>query len=595
MDRVDDLALLRRFEPVLRLTAGEVFTPTSVERYVASAQLLLAAGTPYAQVLVERGGLDPAGLATLGREYADEPLSLRYVERPMSFSEHRAWLRRGGRQRFRPISRAAAVGLLARFIAALMQLTLLVRGAVPGGWTAAAAEQARAADPDRRCTYYGRVSRDAGYVILQYWFLYPMNDWRSSFGGVNDHEADWEQITVYVTDEPEPRPTWVAFSSHDEHGADLRRRWDDPDLDRVGEHPVVYVGAGSHSGAYLPGEYLVTVAPELPRWIDAIRLTLARLSPWHEPGELTIGIPYIDYRRGDGLSIGPGQDEEWDAVVIDDDTPWVHDYRGLWGLDTRDRFGGERAPAGPRYERDGRVRQSWGQPIAWADLDALPPTAEAARALWEGRAATLGRRLAAVEAELAVVRGHLREATVAATVAGRTTTSSAAVVAARRRTDELRQEQARLTSSLDEAERLAGLDVPVPPPHTHLRHRALPLDAARGSRVLGVWAAVSAALLMAILGGLLLANPTHLVSWSLAVLAGMIALESVLRGSLFTLVTRVVVTAAALVTVGVLVAFTVANIRVTAGILLVVTAAYLLVRTVLDALRNWVGEQEQAG
>ena len=42
-------------------------------------------------------------------------------------------------------------------------------------------------------------------------------------------------------------------------------------------------------------------------------------------------------------------------MLIDDETPWVRDYRGLWGLDTRDRFGGERAPAGPRYERDGTV------------------------------------------------------------------------------------------------------------------------------------------------------------------------------------------------------------------------------------------------
>jgi hypothetical protein len=31
--------------------------------------------------------------------------------------------------------------------------------------------------------------RDAGYLILQYWLFYAMNDWRSTFGGVNDHEA----------------------------------------------------------------------------------------------------------------------------------------------------------------------------------------------------------------------------------------------------------------------------------------------------------------------------------------------------------------------------------------------------------------------
>lgn len=585
-----DLALLRRFEPVLRLTAGEVFIPTSVEAYLGEAQLLANARTPIAEVVAERGELDPATLAAHGRAHAREALSLRYVERPMTLKAHRSWLRRGGRERFKPISRAAAVGLLARLVSAFMQLSLLVRGRVPGGWTAAAAEQARAADPERRCTYYGRVSREAGFLALQYWFLWPMNDWRSSFGGVNDHEADWEQVTVFLTDTPEPRPVWVAFSSHDEVGADLRRRWDDPDLTRVGDHPVVFVGAGSHSGAYLPGDYLVTVVPDLPRWVQAIRVQLARIFPWRDAATLTIGIPYIDYRRGDGLSIGPGQDLPWHAERIDDDTPWVRDYRGLWGLDTRDRFGGERAPAGPRYERDGRIRQSWAQPVAWADLDAVPPTHAAAREQWVGRAAALRGRLSDLADELGRARANLRAATVADHMTGGTTTSAAAVAVARRRVLELRQEQARLASSLDEAEQYAGEPVPVVPPHAHLRHRSLPLEA-KGSRVLGVWAALSAALLMATLGALLVANPTHLASWSLAVLAGMIALESVLRGSLLTLVTRVVVTAAVLIVVGVVVAFTVTNIRVTAGVLLLAAALYLLVKTVVDTYRNWVGEE----
>jgi hypothetical protein len=31
-----------------------------------------------------------------------------------------------------------------------------------------------------------------------------MNDWRSTFGGVNDHEADWEQVTVFLPDPPAP-------------------------------------------------------------------------------------------------------------------------------------------------------------------------------------------------------------------------------------------------------------------------------------------------------------------------------------------------------------------------------------------------------
>ena len=86
------------------------------------------------------------------------------------------------------------------------------------------------------------MSRDGGYVILQYWYFYAMNDWRSTYGGVNDHESDWEQVTIFLTEET-LQPSWVAFSSHDEVGDDLRRRWDDPDIEFVdGVHPVVYAG-----------------------------------------------------------------------------------------------------------------------------------------------------------------------------------------------------------------------------------------------------------------------------------------------------------------------------------------------------------------
>ena len=131
-----------------------------------------------------------------------------------------------------------------------MRLSLLLRRRVPGGTTAAAERDYRAhADPDG-CPYYGRVIRDRGFIALQYWFFYAMNDWRSTFAGVNDHEADWEQVTLFLPDPPEPssRPSWLAFSAHDETGDDLRRRSDDPDLQWRDTHPVVFVGAGSTFG-----------------------------------------------------------------------------------------------------------------------------------------------------------------------------------------------------------------------------------------------------------------------------------------------------------------------------------------------------------
>ena len=139
---------------------------------------------------------------------------------------------------------------------------------------------------------------------------------------------------------------------------------------------MVFVGAGSHSGACLPGDYMVTVEPAVFRRLLAAWRRLTRLLlPWTRDREGTaFGIPFIDYRRGDGLSVGPGEERGWSPVLIDDTTPWLRDYRGLWGLETGDPFGGERAPAGPRYERTGSVRRCWSDPVGWAGLDKVSPT-----------------------------------------------------------------------------------------------------------------------------------------------------------------------------------------------------------------------------
>ena len=73
--------------------------------------------------------------------------------------------------------------------------------------------------------------RQNGWIVLQYWFFYPFNNWRSGFFGANDHEADWEMICVYLAQDEllgEIYPAWVAYASHDYQGDDLRRRWDEP-------------------------------------------------------------------------------------------------------------------------------------------------------------------------------------------------------------------------------------------------------------------------------------------------------------------------------------------------------------------------------
>jgi len=421
MEAADDLRLLRRYEPVLRFTEGELFLPMPVEDYLERCSLWRSGSrrgrrrAGAGERFCAPGELTPSRLAQMSAPGPD--LALRFVERPLGRRELRAWRRDAGRPRLTGGGgRFAAVGLLSRFIDAVMRLSLLLRGRVPGGTTAAAEQDYRAhAEPDS-CPYYGRVSRDRGFIALQYWFFYAMNDWRSTFAGVNDHEADWEQVTVFLPDPPVSslRPAWVAFSSHDETGDDLRRRFDDPDLLWRDTHPVVFVGAGSHSGACLPGDYLVTVEPpSLRRMLAGLRRLSRLLLPWTRTDSGTsFGLPFIDYHRGDGPGVGPGEAKRWCPVLIDDQTPWVRDYQGLWGLDTGDPFGGERAPAGPRYERDGAVRLCWSDPVGWAGLDKEAPSHAAEQQAVEGRITELDAQLAAVTAELDDRGDELRRARV---------------------------------------------------------------------------------------------------------------------------------------------------------------------------------------
>ena len=432
------------------------------------------------------------------------------------------------------------------------------------------------------------MTRDAGYVAIQYWFLYPMNDWRSSFGGVNDHEGDWEQITVFLADtEDGPVPTWVAFSSHDEVGADLRRRWDDPDLAMVGDHPVVYVGAGSHSGAYLPGEYLVSIAPNLPRWLERLRRSLARILPWADP-EGQIGIPFIDYRRGDGLSIGPGGDHGWHACLVDESTDWVVDYAGLWGLDTHDPLGGERAPAGPRYERDGRVRTSWAQPVAWADLDQEPPGNGQREALWEHRVDAVTEQLHGVESELAVARARLRSVTVAEgspdpmSRPHRTEFERASA-----RVRDLRARQKQLAEQATALERSDVGVLPTPGVHDHLSHRALPLVVGESSGwALRAWSSVSTVLLFVAAGLVLLDGSSALLAPLLGVIAVMLLVEAILRRRMLDLLVRVAIAVA--VGAGLLLVADVllGHMRQTLGVLLLLGAGILAIQSLGEAGRR---------
>jgi hypothetical protein len=552
---MNDLDLLRKFEPVVCFTDGELFFPCAVDEYIKRCSLWLRNGKSTEEQLADQGELTTENLARFREVPADHTLYLRFVEQPMDPIDYQHWQHRPDKPTFVAPGRLARVGLLARILDSVFDLSFIIRGNVPGGTTAVADVKYRhMRRQDPRFVYYGRVIREGGYIVLHYLFFYAMNNWRSSFYGVNDHEADWEQVFVYLTDEAvdEPVPVWSAYASHDFSGDDLRRRWDDPELDEFdGSHPLVYAGAGSHASYFLPGEYLMNIEPEFLRPVKNAVMALRKfwtdtLGQGESAGdedrvETLLSVPFVDYARGDGIRIGPGQEYGWSPILLTKDMGWVEDYRGLWGLDTQDPFGGERAPAGPKYNRDGSVRTTWYDPLGWAGLDKVPPPDKAETQLRK-HLAVLTQQQQALEPELVRKRDELRQLSLEVQALHETDYLNYLY---RDQLEKLNAAQAELQSlyaqysSLAEAGKatqsyLTKIERGIlPDPQAHIGHKHLPEPPAdEQARIAELWAAVSGGLLLLVYGGLMVLIPSRWLAWTILVGIVFFAIEAAIRGRL---------------------------------------------------------------
>lgn len=599
---MDDLDLLRRFEPIVRYTKGELFFPAGVDEYVNRASLWLRTPDNQDRLLVPAGELNLDVLAQHDEAPVDHVLYMNLVQEPMPSLAYQRWRNRPDREVFHSAGRLARVPLLFRIVDSLFDVTFLVRGQVPGGFTAAAQvryEEMHRRDPRR--VYYGRVVRDRRWIVLQYLFFFTMNDWRSTFYGVNDHETDWEQVFVYAyeTGDGSLEPRWVAYASHDFKGDDLRRRWDDPLLDKVGTHPVVYAGAGSHASYFEHGEYLVGIEPAFLKPVEYYAQRLRRF--WYE--QLGMGrhdqpamnrrdrpllnIPHIDYARGDGKSIGPGQPEAWSPVVISDDVPWVDKYRGLWGLDTRDFIGGERAPSGPKYNRDGSVRQSWYDPLGWAGMDKVPPPPEV-KSAFEARIAELEQRRQDLDEQIAAERAGIAKLELDL-IALRTSeygggiakATEPAADAGRKTLDGLQQERVVISETIRAlqatlARHVAGEELSATAHIRSIHHPEPPLPANRF--FVDVWAAISGGLTLLALVVLFFLQPPFWLALILVVLMAFGAIEAAARSRLTNyLLTTVIIMA--------LIAVAILFIEFWQAILILSVAALVIFMTV-DNLRE---------
>jgi hypothetical protein len=560
-----DIDLLRRYEPILKFTEGELFFPTSIEGYIARCSLWVRGEGETHRLLIPAGSVAVEDLVKEG--HRDPGVYLRFVQHPITGTEYQHWARHE-RPPFKAPGRLARVGLVSRFADGLFTLSLLMRGKVPGGTTAAASRQYRqavgAAPP---FVYYGRVVRSGGYIALHYMFFYYMNDWRSTFYGVNDHEADWEQAYVYLSDDEDGEiPLWVAGSAHDYFGDDLRRRWDDPAMTVEGTHPVLYPGGGSHAHYFEAGEYLTPVGLRFLKPLDRASSAVSRV--WRnvlrqggrsngdqtaKQGERFFSLPFVDYARGDGQAVGPGY-ADWSPRMLHEDLPWVGAYRGLWGLDTDDIFDGELAPAGPAYTRGGAIRQSWHDPLAWAGLAKVPPPDHQIASL-EEQIHVLQCQQELVTADLAretaVLRGLNVE--VEALRSQRRLKSLFAVrerdlVAAERRCESLSADATSLNERLEACRsyisRLqAGLVAP-PEAHIHRKRRPDPPQRQRLGKVAEFWAAASVGIVLVLAAVMLWIDVDR--TWLIGALLGSAVLvDAILRGYIERLLLNVAVVLAA--------------------------------------------------
>jgi len=550
-----DMELLRGFEPVLIFTRGEQFYPFDVERYIKNCSLWEHSSTGKVSILVSENDMTFEKLVEPRRSEFGSQRYLRFIE-PLSLSKTALVLAEQARSRSKVghkfqvgQGRLARGGFLPRIIDALFTVSLYLRGCVPVTAAVAAEQSYHAIQKEcEKYTYYGRVMRQNGWVVLQYWFFYAYNNWRSGFHGVNDHEADWEMIQIVLYQQDEwLSPEWVAYASHNFHGDDIRRRWDDlEELDVEEGHPVVHVGIGSHACYFRAGEYQAEVTLPLPKWLSAMNQT------WDKFWGDTLGqgwirtlkpfrIPFVDYARGDGLKIGPGQEREWTPALIDEKTPWVSLYRGLWGYYAQDPISGENASPGPMYNRDGTPRLAWSDPLSFCGLDKAVPPNEEIRLLDEKTSSfqrqqqelenQIIRKATEVQGlgiELKSMEGNPHLAKMHAEVSEKADEIAEEINILRQ---ELTESHA-LLQSLEQLREVLSRGLK-DHPQAHLHHRMKPVSNSqtRYNNLTETWAAVSLSLLLLVVAALAYFAPHYL--WvGLGILVIIFAvIESILRGT----------------------------------------------------------------
>jgi hypothetical protein len=374
-----------------------------------------------------------------------------------------------------------------------------------------------------------------------------------------DDDSDLEQLLDSY------QPEWAAYAAHEYRGDDIRRRWDDSELEKIDGHPVVYVGAGSHASYFRRGEYLTELEltflqplAKVVNWLQQIWYNqLRQYQDEPESGQVDeasnlFRIPFVDYARGDGVSLGAGQEKSWgEPRLLRADQRWVSDYRGLWGLYASDPFAGEDAPGGPMYNRDRTMRRAWYDPAGWAGLDKVAPANDELE-LMVAQQVTLRERQSHLETEIEQKASQLLHLGIASRAMRRQPHLYRMRLEYEKQIGSLSKEIAKmreevaandaLLRSLDEYTdlRRSGLRES---PRSHIHHAHIPTadEQVRAGRLAEIWAAASIGLLLVVMVALFYFARHFLIFGISAMIALFAFVEATFRGRIVRMVTSVTI------------------------------------------------------
>ena len=188
-------------------------------------------------------------------------------------------------------------------------------------------------------TVYGRqADKTYGghqYIVLQYWFFYPYNDWH------NCHEGDMERVQI-VLDKATKTPINVTFGQH--WGGETVP-WNNVSLINGTHHLKVFVARGSHASYPTDGDH--SVGPCTDETLST--------------GLASFPTGYVN--EGD---IPTGNKKGYTLTDISSEPSWVK-WPGIWGFYVPGKTGGlgQSGPPSPANVEINDINV-WNNPIEWS-------------------------------------------------------------------------------------------------------------------------------------------------------------------------------------------------------------------------------------